>query len=217
MMAFFEEIEIGEERLLGVHAFTREAIIDFARQFDPQRFHIDEEAARDSIFEGLCASGWHVAAAAMRAIVETRTKGLAERAERGEALPPLGVSPGLENLRWPNPTRPGDVVTFYNRVLAKRETKRPQWGLVFMRTWGVNQHGREAIVMENRAFVGLPQRLTRPLTRPASRTLRKAPRCRAARAAPSGPAAPRRSRPARPRRARTGPADCRGPQAGSPD
>lgn len=154
MMAFFEDIEIGEERRLGEHAFTREAIIAFAREYDPQRFHIDEEAAKDSIFEGLCASGWHVAAAAMRCIVEARARGFAELKARGEALPPLGVSPGVENLRWPTPTRPGDVVTYYNRVLAKRETKRPQWGLMFLRTWGVNQHGREAIVMDNRAFIG---------------------------------------------------------------
>jgi acyl dehydratase len=154
MMAYFEDAEIGEERLLGSHAFTREAIVAFARQYDPQRFHVDEEAARDSIFGGLCASGWHVAAAAMRCIVDYRARALAERAARGEATAPLGVSPGLENLRWPNPTRPGDVVTFYSRVLDKRETKRPQWGLVFMRTWGVNQDGREAITMENRAFIG---------------------------------------------------------------
>jgi acyl dehydratase len=154
MMAFFEDIVVGEERRLGEHAFTREAIIAFARQYDPQRFHIDEAAAKDSIFEGLCASGWHVAAAAMRCIVDSRSRGLAERKARGEALPPLGVSPGVENLRWPNPTRPGDIITFYNRVVSKRETKRPQWGLMFLRTWGVNQHGREAISMDNRAFIG---------------------------------------------------------------
>ena len=90
----------------------------------------------------------------MRCIVDSRSRGHAELKARGEALPPLGVSPGVENLRWPNPTRPGDIVTFHNRVVSKRETKRPQWGLVFLRTWGVNQHGREAIVMDNRAFVG---------------------------------------------------------------
>ncbi len=154
MMRFFEDIEIGEERTLGAHAFTREAIIEFAREFDPQRFHVDEEAAKDSIFGGLCASGWHVAAAAMRCIVDSRAKALAERAARGEALPPLGVSPGFVNLRWPVPTRPGDVVSYFSRVLEKRETKRPQWGLVTMRTFGVNQNGLEAITMENRAFIG---------------------------------------------------------------
>ncbi|HXT05547.1 MAG TPA: MaoC family dehydratase [Roseiarcus sp.] len=163
MMAFFEDIVIGEERRLGEHAFSREAIVAFARQYDPQRFHIDEEAAKDSIFEGLCASGWHVAAAAMRCIVDARSRALAERQALGEALPPLGVSPGVENLRWPNPTRPGDIVTYYNRVVSKRETKRPQWGLVFLHTWGVNQHGREAIAMDNRAFIGRRGDITAPL------------------------------------------------------
>ncbi len=154
MMAFYEDTEIGEETRLGSYAFTKEAIIEFARRYDPQRFHVDEEAAKDSLFGGLVASGWHTCAAAMRVIVDYRAKALAERTARGEALPPLGVSPGVENLRWPVPTRPGDVVTFYSRVTDKRETKRPQWGLVFMRTWGVNQDGKEALSMENRAFVG---------------------------------------------------------------
>ena len=154
MMAFYEEVVIGEERLLGSHAFTREAIVAFAKLYDPQRFHIDEEAAKGSLFGGLCASGWHVAAAAMRCIVDARSRGLADLSARGEALPPLGVSPGVENLRWPIPTRPGDVVTYYSRIVDKRETRRPEWGLVFMRTWGVNQDGREAITMDNRAFVG---------------------------------------------------------------
>jgi len=154
MMGFFEEIVVGEERRLGAHTFTKEAIIAFARRYDPQRFHVDEEAAKDSIFGGLCASGWHTAAAAMRAIVDHRTKSLAERTARGEALPPLGVSPGVEKLRWPTPVRPGDVITFSSRVTDKRETKRPEWGLVFMRTIGINQAGQEAISMENRAFIG---------------------------------------------------------------
>ena len=151
MIGWFEDVVVGTERRLGEHAFTREAIVEFARAYDPQRFHVDEAAAKASIFGGLCASGWHVAAAAMRAIVDDRAK--LRAGLDPAALPPLGVSPGVENLRWPNPTRPGDVVTYFSRVLDKRETKRPDWGLVFIRTWGVNQDGREAITMENRAFV----------------------------------------------------------------
>ena len=149
MIGWFEDVEIGVERTLGSHTFTREAIIAFAREYDPQRFHVDEEAAKASIFGGLCASGWHVAAAAMRVIVDSRERW---RAGLAEPLPPLGVSPGIENLRWPNPTRPGDTVTFYSRVTAKRETKRPDWGLVSITTWGVNQEGRAAITMDNKAF-----------------------------------------------------------------
>ena len=151
MIAWFEEVEVGAERRLGEHAFTREAILEFARAYDPQRFHLDEEAAKASIFGGLCASGWHVAAAAMRTIIDDRAQ-LREGLDPA-ALPPLGVSPGVENLRWPNPTRPGDVVTFFSRVTDKRETKRPGWGLVSMTTWGVNQNGLPALTMDNKAFV----------------------------------------------------------------
>ena len=151
MIAWFEDTEIGAERQLGSHLFTREAIIAFARAYDPQLFHIDEEAAKASIFGGLAASGWHVAAAAMRIIIDNRTR---LRASVDPAtLPPLGVSPGVENLRWPNPTRPGDTITYFSRVTAKRETKRPGWGLVSMTTWGVNQDGLQAITMDNKAFV----------------------------------------------------------------
>ena len=152
MIGWWEDIEVGAEGRLGEHVFDRDAIIAFAREYDPQRFHIDEEAAKASLFGGLCASGWHTAAAAMRAIVTSRDRQRQALAARGETLPPLGVSPGLENLRWPNPTRPGHVVTFHSRVTSKRETRQPRWGLVFLHTWGVNQFGQEAIRMDSRAF-----------------------------------------------------------------
>jgi acyl dehydratase len=153
MMAYYEDVVIGDERLVGSHEFTRESIIAFAQVYDPQRFHIDEAAAKHSIFGGLCASGWHVAAASMRALVDYRAAAFAEIAASGETVPPLGVSPGITNLRWPNPTRPGDVVAFHARVLDKRETRRPDWGIVGFQIRGVNQHGKEAITYENRPFV----------------------------------------------------------------
>ncbi len=151
MIAWFDDIIVGVERRLGEHIFTREAIIAFARAHDPQPFHIDEEAAKASIFGGLCASGWHVAAAAMRVIVDDRER--LRAALDPATLPPLGVSPGVENLRWPHPTRPGDVVTYFNRITATRETRRTGWGLIWMKTRGVNQDGLEAITMDNKAFV----------------------------------------------------------------
>jgi len=153
MRGWYEDANIGDEWRIGAHAFTRDAIIEFAREYDPQRFHLDEEAAKHSMFGGLCASGWHVAAASMRALVDFRAAGFAEMAARGETPPPLGVSPGIANLRWPVTTRPGDVVDFFARVLDKRETKRPAWGIVGFRIWGINQNGKEAISYENRPFV----------------------------------------------------------------
>jgi acyl dehydratase len=153
VIKFYEEFAIGDESVIGSHRFTREEIIDFATKWDPQRFHVDEEAAKASIFGGLCASGWHTGCVAMRLIVDSRVAIRDAKIARGEAVPPLGVSPGVTNMRWPNPTRPGDVVTYTSKVISMRETKRPQWGLVGLRTSGVNQHGLEAMSMEGLVFV----------------------------------------------------------------
>ncbi len=152
MSNFYEEFVVGEENVLGSRFFTREAVVEFARAFDPQPFHLDDKAGEASIFGSLCASGWHTASVAMRCIVDWREKDRAERVSRGEASPPLGVSPGLRELRWGAPVRPGDTVTYSSRVISKRETKRPQWGLVSLATRGVNQHGVEVISFLSSAF-----------------------------------------------------------------
>jgi acyl dehydratase len=154
VIKFYEDFTIGEETPIGSHRFTREEIISFATKFDPQRFHVDEEAAKASIFGGLCASGWHTGCVAMRLIVDSRDAVRREKVARGEEVPSLGVSPGFTNMRWPNPTRPGDVVTYGSKMLSMRETKRPQWGLAGLRTTGVNQNGLEAISFDSLVFVG---------------------------------------------------------------
>ena len=148
MTRYYDEYAVGERKTLGAHEFTREAILEFARQWDPQRFHVDEQAAKASMFGALCASGWHTACIAMRLIVGAYDEERRQRAEAGLEIPVIGVSPGVRNLRWPVPTFPGDVLTYYSEVLSTRETKRPQWGLVSSRTWAVNQRGEEAFSME---------------------------------------------------------------------
>lgn len=153
MIKFYEDYVVGEETALGAHAFTREEIVAYAGEFDPQPFHVDDDAGRASIFGSLCASGWHTASVAMRMIVDGRDARRAECIARGEPVPPIGVSPGISKLRWPHPTRPGDVVTFRSRVESMRETRRPQWGLVGQRTWGINQEGREALSFEGLVFI----------------------------------------------------------------
>jgi len=153
MMVYFDDVIIGEKNRLGSHLFTRDEIVAFATQWDPQPFHVDEEAARRSAFGSLCASGWHTCAVAMRLVVDSRKAFEDERKALGEATPPLGVSPGLRNLRWPVPTRPGDEVTYFSEVLDKRETKRPEWGLVQLLTTGVNQRGELAMSFESWVFV----------------------------------------------------------------
>ena len=86
-MRFFEDLEVGFRRELGSFAFTAELIKKFAAQFDPQRFHLDEEAGRNSLFGGLAASGWHVGSACMKLLVEDGRRQAEEEAARGEKVP----------------------------------------------------------------------------------------------------------------------------------
>src|SRR6478672_2368987 len=99
-MNYFEDLKVGERVVLGSYTFTAENIKAFAQQYDPQSFHVDEEAAKHSHFGALCASGWHTAAAAMRVIVLFNQRDLAARKERGERVPKIGTSPGVRDLRW---------------------------------------------------------------------------------------------------------------------
>ena len=144
---YFEDHVVGGKATLGSHRFTREAIVGFARKFDPQPFHLDEAAAAASIFGGLCASGWHTVSAAMRQLVDYRAAARNAAAARGESLPPLGLGAGVRDLRWLLPVRPDDVVTFTYEVQSKRGTRRPEWGLVAGRIVGVNQDGREVCAL----------------------------------------------------------------------
>ena len=114
---YWEEVEIGGRRELGTYTFSEEEIIRFARKYDPQPFHVDPEAAKQSIFGGLIASGWQTAAIWMKLAI-------AERARSGGA-PYLraGVSPGYEDMRWLKPVRPGMTLRYANVVVGKVELK----------------------------------------------------------------------------------------------
>lgn len=117
-MRYFEDVHVGDTATLGSHTITREEIIAFARQFDPQPFHLDEAQARASIYGGLIASGWHTASLMMRLIVD------------GWANDMAGMgSPGIDELRWLLPVRPGDTLTASITVLeVKPSTRRPDRG-----------------------------------------------------------------------------------------
>jgi len=135
---YWEDFPAGQVREFGATAVTREAIVQFARQFDPQPFHVDDEAAKHSLFGGLCASGWHTCAMAMRMMCDDY---LLDSASLG--------SPGIENLRWTKPVFPGDTLSVRLTVLDTRPmASKPQVGLVRSR-WEVrNQHGEGVLSME---------------------------------------------------------------------
>jgi acyl dehydratase len=140
--AFFEDRVIGETGDLGSHTFTREEIIDFARQFDPQPFHLDEEAAKASLFGGLCASGWHTAAQMIRGIIVTRAKANAEARAHGARLATYGPSPGFRDLKWFKPVYVGDTVSYRSRLIEKIGLKsRPNRGILANTVQGRNQKG----------------------------------------------------------------------------
>lgn len=150
---FFEEMEIGKRHELGSFVFTADEIVAFARSFDPQPFHMDEEAARNSSFGRLAASGWHTASVWMATMVEHRKRQIAALAP-GTAAPKLGPSPGFKNLRWLKPVFAGDRITYHSLIAdARLSASRPQWGLFFHHNTGVNQHGEEVFSFDGGAFV----------------------------------------------------------------
>lgn len=124
---WFEDIVLGEKRELGSYTFTADAIIAFAKKYDPQPFHVDPEAAKQSLFGGLIASGWHTAAIWMKLAIKSRKT----EAESGKALARAGVSPGFENMRWLKPVRPGMTLFYSMTPIEKVDLKsRPEWGLM---------------------------------------------------------------------------------------
>jgi acyl dehydratase len=138
----WEDFRVGETTELGEVAVTREEIVEFARLYDPQPFHVDEEAAADGPFGGLIASGWHTAALFMGLFVRAI---LVDSASMG--------SPGVDTLRWTAPVRPGDRLTGRVTVTATEpSSKRPDRGTVFTTSEVFNQDGTLVMTMNARGF-----------------------------------------------------------------
>ncbi len=153
-MRFFEDIAVGQRRELGSFTFTPDNIKAFARQFDPQKFHLDEEAGRNSLFGGLAASGWHVGSVCMKLLVAKGKEETAEMRAAGETPAVWGPSPGFRELKWLKPVLAGDTITFSSVVESLRTSeKRPEWGIVQARTTGFNQRGEAAYSLLATAFV----------------------------------------------------------------
>jgi acyl dehydratase len=160
-MHFFEEMEVGQLRELGSFTFTAAGIKKFAAQFDPQRFHLDEEEGKKSLFGGLAASGWHVGCVCMKLLVTDAQRLAKEAAARGEEVAVLGPSPGFRELRWIRPVLAGDTISFASEIETKRTSeKRPEWGVVQARNTGTNQRGELVFSLLATAFV--PRRSVRP-------------------------------------------------------
>jgi len=141
-MHFFEDIKVGQRRELGAFTFTAEAIKTFAAQFDPQAFHLDEEAGRKSLFGGLAASGWHVGSVCMKLLVADGQRQASEIVDRGEKVGVWGPSPGFRELRWIRPVLAGDTIRFASEIETMRtSSSRPEWGILEVRNTGTNQKG----------------------------------------------------------------------------
>jgi acyl dehydratase len=135
---FWEDFKVGDTMPLGETLVDRDEVIAFATRFDPQPFHIDEEAAKASMYGGLIASGWHTVALVMRMMVDSYLNRSAS----------LG-SPGVDSVRWLKPVRPGDRIRAQRTTLESRaSSSRPNLGVIKDRWEAFNQHGELVMVME---------------------------------------------------------------------
>ncbi|MEO8005755.1 MAG: MaoC family dehydratase [Betaproteobacteria bacterium] len=137
-MRYWEDFKVGEVEQIGGKLVDREEVIEFAKQFDPQPFHIDEAAAKESMYGGLIASGWHTCAMIMRMMCDAY---MLQSASVG--------SPGIDNLKWLKPVRPGDTIRARRTTLESRASKsRPDIGIV-NNLWEVfNQDGEMVMSMQ---------------------------------------------------------------------
>jgi acyl dehydratase len=150
---FLEDIEEGMVVELGSYLFERARMIAFARDYDPQEFHLDEDAAKRGPFGALSASGWHTAAGWMKCYVATNQAAEARLRAAGKPVAEVGPSPGFTDLKWPKPVFAGDTVTYSTRVTGKRTLEsRPDWGLVFSHNEGINQNGQLVFSFEGKVM-----------------------------------------------------------------
>jgi acyl dehydratase len=127
---YFDDLNVGDRFRSEPLRLTEKKLIDFARKFDPQMFHLSRKAAERTIFKGLTASGWHTAALTMALFVQTLNF----------AKGAIGL--GVDRLRWPNAVRPGDVLTVETKILAMRVSRsRPHYGIIRLRNVTTNQRG----------------------------------------------------------------------------
>ena len=141
---YFEDFAPGQDIDLGTRTVTEEEIVAFARDYDPQPFHVDREAAAHSIYGGVIASGWHTCGMMMRMVVD----GLLNRSAS------MG-SPGLDGVRWLAPVRAGDTLNVrYRTVQVKASASKPDRGVVWSKWVAINQHGQTVCTVEGMGMFG---------------------------------------------------------------
>jgi acyl dehydratase len=157
----FEDSEIGATFDLGSHVFFKDEMLNYARRFNPQYFHADEDAARASLYGGLIASGWHTGAVWNRHLV-THRQNLADDTRAGfDRRPATILSIAVVDMKWSGPVRPGDALAFRTTVTGTSELPEfPQWGLVESFDEGINQRGETVFCLTHRYWI----ERARPLT-----------------------------------------------------
>lgn len=141
---YFEDLTLGRRFECAPRSLSRDEIVAFASEYDPQPFHLDEQAAKDTFFGALVASGWHTASLTMRALADRFL------------LDSSGIgSPGIEELKWIRPVRVGDTLTATAEVIERKESRsKPDMGLVRFRTDVANQNGETVMSQTNWIMFG---------------------------------------------------------------
>ena len=143
-MNYYEDIAVGTKRSFGHYEVTRAEVMEFASKYDPQPFHLDDEAAAQTHFGRLSASGWHTCAMTMAMLVENM------KSERSASL----GSPGVDQLRWKKPVYPGDTLRCETEVIEKRRsTSRPEMGIFKSRSRTFNQHDEVVLEMISNGLI----------------------------------------------------------------
>jgi acyl dehydratase len=143
-MLYYEDIQIDIVQKYGSYEVTKDELIEFASKYDPQPFHLDEEAAAKTHFGRLSASGWHSAAMMMRMMVDQMNAN--KQAGLG--------SPGVDNLRWLKPVYPGDTLRCEHVTLEKRRSEsRPEMGIMKGKITVLNQHDEKVMTMESTGLI----------------------------------------------------------------
>lgn len=149
-----EFIRPGSSFEIGDYTFSANEIIRFAKAWDPQEFHTDEEKAKSSLLGGLCASGWHTVSIWMK----LQRKAIAEKTkilqEAKMPVPEFGPSPGMKHIKWIKPVHADDTITYTNSIHSLRESKsRSGWSIMQSSVEAKNQHSATVMTFESAVFI----------------------------------------------------------------